>query len=443
MMKNASFLDFVEQYPKYGDGLSTDRMSRGVEWLKARHGVDFPPVVHVVGSNGKGSSCHILEAALGHLGLRVGMFISPHYYVFNERFRLGGVNVSDDALAASVESVREITKQLEGIGGFEVMTLIAADLFLRETARGRLDVLVVEAGVGGRFDATRVFGGRVGILTSVDLEHTEILGESLGEIAADKIDVTAPGGGIVTGWLPDGLAEFCRDHAEGEGRWLVDISDATRCEFESVAEIAVTTVVDAETLAMTWHPATPVDYLPRNALLGLHAVANLKLENVRGRDLATAFSAAVRETKLIGRFERLSDAPVVICDFAHTPAAAREVVTTCKRVFAERRIICVVGISHDKNHADMLRVFTGAWSEFLAFSARHKGRDAATLEEEISRLNPEASVRRFGAVGDVVEVIKASADDQEVVYVVTGGIFSVMDFRTAFLGESSMDLRFF
>ena len=206
---------------------------------------------------------------------------------------------------------------------------------------------------------------------------------SLDAIAADKIDITAPGGGVVTGWLPDGVGDFCRGHAAKSGRWLVDVTGGTEIEFGRGSEISVTTAVGAESLVMKWQPATPVDYLARNAVLGLHATARLNLKNVTPGDLADAFSAAIHETRLIGRFEKLSEAPLVICDFAHTPAAARAVVATTDRLYAGRRIVGVVGISHDKNHTDMLREFTGSWKAFLGFSARHKGRDAVTLEHEM------------------------------------------------------------
>lgn len=437
-MADSSSLDFVERYPKYGKGLSTLRMRRGFDNLKTLHAAEFPPVIHVVGSNGKGSTCHILETALSHLGRRVGMFTSPHYHSFNERFRIDGANVSDEALAASIDTVAEIADQLPGIGGFEVMTLIAADLFLREMP----DVLVIEAGVGGRFDATRAFGGRVGILTSIDLEHTEILGGSLEAIAADKIDIVTPGGLVFTGWMDASVQAFAAAYGELSQRQLIDVSETTRMSRGDEGEIHVSTTIDGEARAMTWCPVSSAEYLARNAVLGLHAVDALNLQAVTTRDLADAFSHAVNHIRLIGRFEPLSDAPLTICDFAHTPAAAREVVETCRRLFAGRRITGVVGISHDKNHAEMLRVFTEAWDEFLVFSARHKGLDAAALEAEIRALDPNASVRAFDDIAELVRRVRAERDD-DTVFIVTGGIFSVMDFRSAFLGIPIADLRFF
>jgi len=437
-MEGSSFLDFVERYPKYGKGLATLRMRRGFESLKTLHAAEFPPVIHVVGSNGKGSTCHILETALRHLGRRVGMFTSPHYHSFNERFRINGADVSDEALAVSIDTVVEIADQLPGIGGFEVMTLIAADLFLREP----LDVLVIEAGVGGRFDATRAFGGSVGILTSVDLEHTEILGDSLEAIAADKIDIVKPGGMVFTGWIDDPVPAFAAAYGELNQRRLIDVSKTTRIAGKGESEIDVSTTIGGESHVMTWRPVSSADYLARNAVLGLHAVEAMNLPDVTTRDLADAFSHAVNHVWLIGRFETLSEAPPTICDFAHTPAAAREVVATCRRLFAGKRVIGVVGISHDKNHAEMLGVFAEAWGEFLVFSARHKGMDATTLEAEIRAFNPDAAVRAFDDIGDLIERVKAEIDD-DAIFMVTGGIFSVMDFRSAFLGVPLADFRFF
>lgn len=437
-MADARFLDFVERYPKYGKGLSTPRMKRGFDWLKARHAREFPPVIHVVGSNGKGSTCHILEAALGHLGLRVGMFTSPHYYTFNERFRIGGANVSDDMLAASINGVTDIIDQLAGIGGFEVMTLIAADLFLREP----LDVLVIEAGVGGRFDATRAFGGNVAILTSVDLEHTEILGDSLEAITADKLDIVQPGGTVFSGWMDQAAWSFGAAYAALNKRRLIDVSTVTTISQGEGSEMALSTRIADAALDMTWRPVMAAEYLARNAVLALHASETLKLRDVTADDLAGAFTQAVNTIRLIGRFEKVSDAPATVCDFAHTPAAAREVVATCRRLFHDKRIIGVVGMSFDKNHAEMLRVFTEAWGEFLVFSARHKGLEAAVLEAEILALNPAISVSVFDDIKALVARVKAETDPRAV-FIATGGIFSVMDFRSDFLGVAPESLKFF
>ncbi len=438
-MSGTPVLAFIQSYPKVGRGLSLVRMKRAFDQLLKHHGKGFPPVVHVTGSNGKGSTTRILEAAFQEAGLRCGTFTSPHYLKLNERFGLNGAEASDEDLHRSVDLVAAIADREAGFGGFEVMTLIAADLFLRHD----LDVLVIEAGIGGRFDSTRLFGGTISILTSVDLEHTEVLGNSLEEIAADKMDIVEPGGVVITGWLGQELQEFCRAYAALNGRALCDLSGQSSLAPEADGAVSVTVRSNGAACAMTWRPAIPADYFTRNAFLAFEAFRRVCTGQLSPKVIADAFSAALPRVRLVGRFEKICEAPLVYCDFAHTPGAAREMVATSRRLFAGKRIVAVVGISNDKKHGEITRIFSEAWSTFRVFKAHHKGTDPAILETEILGHNPAATVRRYDDVQAVMREIKDRPNAKDTVYIVTGGIFSVMEFRQAFLGDKAADLRFF
>ncbi len=180
-------------HPKLID-LSLDRLRRLLARLdnpEAR----LPPVVHVAGTNGKGSTCAFVRAMAEAAGLRVHVFTSPHLVRFNERIRIAGRLVADDALGAALSEV-EAANDGAPITVFEVITAAALLLFARAPA----ELCVLEVGLGGRGDATNVIATpRVAAITSVSLDHQEFLGETIGEIAAEKAGIIKPGGLVVTG----------------------------------------------------------------------------------------------------------------------------------------------------------------------------------------------------------------------------------------------------
>jgi dihydrofolate synthase / folylpolyglutamate synthase len=153
------------------------------------------PAIHVVGSNGKGTTTRTIEELLATEGLRVGAYLSPHVRSWSERIRVGGEEADFD------RAVERVRPHAEGATQFEVLTAAA----LAEFGEAGVDVAVVEAGLGGRWDATNVLGARVIVLTNVSLEHTDVLGDTREEIAREKLAVVAPGSVVVLGepeWAP-------------------------------------------------------------------------------------------------------------------------------------------------------------------------------------------------------------------------------------------------
>ncbi|MGI4808953.1 MAG: bifunctional folylpolyglutamate synthase/dihydrofolate synthase, partial [Janthinobacterium lividum] len=173
--------------------LSLERLER----LLARLGHPerrLPPVLHVAGTNGKGSTCAFMRALAEAAGSRVHVFTSPHLVRFNERFRIAGELVSDAALAEALETI-ERENAGEAITVFEVITAAAFQLFAATPA----DLCVLEVGLGGRGDATNVIVPQACAITSISLDHCDLLGDTLAAIAAEKAGIIKPGVPVVTG----------------------------------------------------------------------------------------------------------------------------------------------------------------------------------------------------------------------------------------------------
>ncbi len=202
-------------YPKLID-LRLERLERLLTALGDPH-LRLPPVIHVAGTNGKGSCCAFIRAMAEAAGLRVHVYTSPHLVRFNERIRLAGALVSDEALAGALDEIEAVNAGNQ-ITVFEAITAAAFLLFSRVEA----DLCVVEVGLGGKFDATNVIAApRVAAITSISLDHQDFLGSELHAIAAEKAGIIKPGTVAVTGLQnPSALAEIYRKAGAAGGMVL-------------------------------------------------------------------------------------------------------------------------------------------------------------------------------------------------------------------------------
>ncbi|MES2443738.1 MAG: cyanophycin synthetase [Pseudomonadota bacterium] len=426
----------ISALPKHGRGLCFERLERCFPdlWAKLRGG--RARVIHIVGSNGKGSTALFLDALLRRSGLRTGLYVSPHYFDFSERIALDGVPASPEALERGWRYFVAGAGDCADFGSFEAITVMACHAF----AEADLDVLVVEAGIGGRYDPTRLLQGAVGILTSLDLEHTRLLGETLEEIAADKMDVVAPGGTIVTGWLGD-TADFCQLYARLAGIRCLDVTEALAIDHAGYAE---TGLVQLERGGTRIAYRIPAEYFVRNTLLAYRGAQELLADRPDAlAALARSFAGLCADFTLVGRFERLSDRPLLLCDMAHTPDAIRQVVATCTRLFGEAKPAFLTGMSIDKHWPEMAAALGRYGDEFLIFAASHKGEPPESLAAAIHAVNPDARIRLFGSATAAAawwtDEFRATGRPA----VMTGGIFSSIEFRTALSGGDISALDFY
>jgi dihydrofolate synthase/folylpolyglutamate synthase len=290
--------------------------------------------IHVVGTNGKSSTVRMTEELLRRHGVRTGSYTSPHLVSFAERIRIDGRDVSPAAFAAAVQRAARAAELVdrtlpadEGVTQFEVLTTAA----LSELAVAGVETAVVEAGLGGRFDATSVIPARVHVLTNVDLDHTRWLGPTVVDIAREKLAVVGDGGTLVVGDLQPEVEAEARVVAERHGARLI----------QAPAEISGVTV------------AAPGAYQRRNFALAVTAA-----EAFLGRLDPGAVAEAAASVSIPGRFEVVNRDPRTIVDGAHNPAGVRALVASLPELPGEGaagRMVAVVSILEDKDAAGMLR----------------------------------------------------------------------------------------
>ena len=332
---------------------------------------DFPLII-VGGTNGKGSTCAYLEAILLAAGYKTGLYTSPHLLRYNERVRIAGQDTRDAELVAAFEKV-EAARGDTPLTYFEFGTLGAMTQFVD----AGVDVAILEVGLGGRLDAVNVFDADVAIVTSVDLDHMEYLGDTREKIGFEKAGIVRAGRPAICAdpVPPASLLE----HARNMGADL-------RCANQDFF---------AQRQADCWTYRGPTRIwpaLPRPSMAGPYQLGNAAgalavLESVRVR--LPVSEAAIRQglvaAQVPGRFQRISRAPDVILDVAHNPQAARALAATLREQPIPGRTLAVVGMLADKDADAVFSALAGeidAWWTCTPNSPR--AREAAALAAILS-----------------------------------------------------------
>lgn len=305
--------------------------------------------IHVAGTNGKGSVAAMLDAVLRAAGFRVGLYTSPHLVRFNERIRIGGVAITDEALADLFDTLEPVAATLaaQGIQAtfFEFTTAMAFEHFRRE----RVQIAVVETGLGGRLDATNVVMPLVSVITRVGLDHMTYLGDTVEAIAGEKAGIVKEGRPVVCGAMPDAARDMVRRTALERHAPFVDAgAAATVCRVsQSLAGQKVsigTENADYGTVTLR--------------LLGRHQLENVAtviaaletIGDVGGLSiLPEVVKKGLAATRWPGRLDVVSEQPPVILDGAHNPDAARVLAAALKELFKHRPVALVWGMCRDKD----------------------------------------------------------------------------------------------
>ena len=318
----------------FGMRFGLDRMRRLLTALGSPQ--EAFAAIHVVGTNGKSSSVRMSAALLEAHGVRAGAFLSPHLTSFAERIRIGDADLDGDVFAAAVQraaaAAAKVDRTLEAgdrVTQFELVTAAAFDEF----ARQGVEVAVVEAGLGGRHDATNVLGADVVVLTNVGLEHTRWLGPTVRDIAAEKLAVVKPRATLILGPVDPEV----RDLAVATGARIVE-------------------------------PETLVDVLPGYQATNFAVAAAAARAQLGDLDPVRVAEVADR-IKVPGRMQVITDAPLTIYDGAHNPSGVEALVAALPEATGGRLPVAVVSILDDKDAAGMLSALAGKVSDAVFTSS--------------------------------------------------------------------------
>jgi dihydrofolate synthase / folylpolyglutamate synthase len=309
------------------------------------------PTVIVAGTNGKGSTCAMLASILDGAGYRTGLYTSPHLVRVNERIRVSGQDIADDAFAAcfsevwqSVEDQTQRGTLGRRLSFFEVLTAAGFLYF----ARAQVDVAVLEVGLGGRLDATNVTEPRLAVITNVDLDHQEFLGSTRALIAREKAGVIRPGRPAISGCEHPEAREVVRQYCQEVGAELIDLQELALAT--NLRDFDGRFVFDLKLGGDTFKdlaPALAGRFQVRNAIAAVAAAWRLRREDfiITG----TAVSAGLRSVRWSGRLQPIHGKPLILLDGAHNPAGARELAIFIREHLQGRRLRLVYASMRDKS----------------------------------------------------------------------------------------------
>ena len=390
------------------------------------------PVVHIAGTNGKGSTAAFMERILREAGFRTGLNTSPHLERINERIRIGGEEISDDRFAELFARIHAVIEALLAEGKlkahptyFECVTALAFEAFAQE----RVEFAVVEVGLGGRLDATNVVTPVVSIITRIDFDHENYLGHSLKEIAGEKA-------GILKSQVPVVMTEQFAEAREvilARAKELhcpvVETSLAYRVENEVMEQGRVFATVaetdGSKTFALK--PRLQGRIQLQNALNALAAARVLQDRGYRISDENIVDGIAAAEWP--GRLELLQTRPDVYLDGAHNPGAARELAAFLEEHFADRKVHLIYGAMRDKAVDEVTGLlFPHVHEVIFTQPGTPRAVSATQLAEMAGDHAPQFSI--IPNAEEALETALAKAQPEDAIFI-TGSLYLVGELRHA------------
>lgn len=327
--------------------------------------------IHVAGTNGKGSFCSMTSSVLRAAGYKVGLFTSPYIKEFNERMQINGENISYDELAKLTERVRPIAEAMsDKPTEFELITAIAFEYF----AANNCDIVVLEAGLGGRLDSTNVITTpTLSVITGIALDHTAILGDTVEKIAAEKAGIIKRGVPVLYGGTDESAAEVIKKRAATLG------SDFFRTDYGKLENLCCN--LEGSRFDYGEHKNLAVKllglYQPKNAATVTEAVDVLRS---LGMDIPeSALKQGLESAVWHARFEKVCGDPLIIFDGAHNPQGISQAVASIKHYFAGEKVCLLTGVLRDKDYTEIASMLSEVAE--VAFTLTPDSPRALTAEE--------------------------------------------------------------
>ena len=352
-------MQYIHSFERFGSRPGLERIERLLELLGRPQ--DKLKIIHVAGTNGKGSITAMTASILKTAGYKTGMYISPFVLDFRERIQLNGEMITKQQLADTMTRLRPMIEQVAGITEFEVITAAALDFFVQESC----DVVVLEVGLGGRFDATNVVNNPlVSVIASIGLDHMDILGDTLEKIAFEKCGIIKPGG--VTVCYPKQSVEaltVIMEQCAIKGNRLV-LPNENSVEKITCGEDGSEIVYEGMCLTIP--------------LLGQHQISNAITAAQTAKEAAKQglsitdeeIFKGIADVRFPARLEVLCREPLVVLDGAHNPDGA-QALERCLSIFGDRPITAVMGVLKDKDSEAELALLAPHFQRIIAVTPQN------------------------------------------------------------------------
>ena len=379
--------------------------------------------VHVAGTNGKGSTATLLESCLRKAGYRVGLYTSPHLVRYNERFKVNGEEISDELLASATERVKAVVDTLEKAPTqFELMTCIGFCCFLEAGC----DIVVLEVGLGGRADTTNVIPvPEAAVITRIGLEHTEILGDTLEKITAEKAGIVKAGGTVILGDPTREVFGVTEEICRRQGAELI-LSDPAEAK-------PLTRSVEGQKFSWKQYPEISLSLLGKHQLQnGCTALATLEALRGKGWDIPEeAVLEGFRTAVWPGRFECVSTQPTVIIDGGHNQQCAEAIADALKEYFPGKKCTFLIGVMADKNFKGIFDALLPLAEKILAVTPDSpRALKAPRLCEKLGEEYGYFNAIPYETLDDALKALMHGATAEDLICI-CGSLYMVGDVRKA------------
>jgi dihydrofolate synthase/folylpolyglutamate synthase len=371
--------------------------------------------VHVGGTNGKGSTSHMLAAILQVAGYKTGLYTSPHLKDFRERIRINGAMISEQTVIDFVAIHKPDFERIQP-SFFEMTVALAFDVFAKE----QVDIAIVEVGLGGRLDSTNVINPLLSIITNIGWDHMNLLGDTLQKIATEKAGIIKPSTPVIIGEYQPEVADVFINKAKQQNAGIVFASeDKSEVKIQRSKEHLEFLEVDAP---QSPHPALHIQldlagtYQLHNVRTVLTSVDELRKQGftITDEHITTALKQVKTLTGLHGRWEVLSRNPLTICDTGHNPEGITEVLKNIATVNYEQ-LHFVIGMVNDKDISKVLSMLPAKATYYFCRPDIPRGLEAESIREKAAGFSLHGEA--YSSVKAALQAAQANATDKDLVFV--------------------------
>jgi dihydrofolate synthase/folylpolyglutamate synthase len=368
--------------------------------------------IHIAGTNGKGSSSHMLAAIFQSAGYKTGLYTSPHLVDFRERIRINGKMIGTEEVISFVDKYKNDFEKID-LSFFEWTVGLCFDYFARE----KVDIAIIETGLGGRLDSTNVIVPELSLITNISLDHTNLLGKTVEEIAVEKAGIIKQDVSVIVG-----------EHSESTAGVFEQKAKAMNSEIYFASKISDVSVVKETSQSQTLNvKMNGEEYKNLEIdLTGIYQVKNIpgvlmtvqlmqkKGWKISNENIYSALAKVKVSTGLAGRWQILKEKPLTICDVGHNEAGISEIINQLSKM-SFSHLHFVIGMVNDKDVTGILKLLPKDATYYFCKASIPRSLDAGELKSQAEKVGLSGDI--YSSVSDALEAAQHSAGEKDLVFV--------------------------
>jgi len=424
-------LDYIYDLTKYGIKLGLKNINYLLYLLGEPH--KRLKIIHIAGTNGKGSTCSIISSILQSEGYKVGLYTSPHLVNFTERFKINNKPINKEKVCALLEKIKPCVNKVKNTPSyghptfFEVITSMAFLYFFEE----QVDFLVLETGLGGRLDATNVCEPLISVITHIDYDHMDKLGNSLKEIAREKGGIIKSGGIVISS-----------EQYEEAYKEIKVIADEKNSLIYSVGKEIIFQIITSNLKGVTFD-LKGIDHEYKKLhipLLGRHqaensaaAISAVEALKIRGISISEkAIRTGLEKVKWTGRLEVIQNNPTLVLDGAHNPNGIKIMRDAMKEIFFYQRLILLLAIFSDKDYKKMIEIIVPEADMVIASQTNNpRATPAQLIAQEAAQYIEQYKIIVTENIPQAIICALENAQENDLIWI-TGSLYTVGEAKRYF-----------